>query len=144
MDKIQIIDIQENFVVAHKPPGISFHQEENQPGLFQVIQQKLNTEEIYPVHRLDKVTSGIVIFATNVKAASAFGTLFESKQIEKYYLALSSSKPSLKRKSKLKTKFSHYIHTYFKMREIVHIQGGQCGNQIGAKFWEVIRYGCGI
>jgi len=24
------------------------------------------------------------------------------------------------------------------MREIVHIQAGQCGNQIGAKFWEVI------
>ena len=24
-----------------------------------------------------------------------------------------------------------------KMREIVHIQAGQCGNQIGAKFWEV-------
>ena len=24
------------------------------------------------------------------------------------------------------------------MREIVHIQGGQCGNQIGSKFWEVI------
>jgi hypothetical protein len=23
------------------------------------------------------------------------------------------------------------------MREIVHIQAGQCGNQIGAKFWEV-------
>ena len=26
------------------------------------------------------------------------------------------------------------------MREIVHVQAGQCGNQIGAKFWEVIRY----
>jgi tubulin beta len=24
------------------------------------------------------------------------------------------------------------------MREIVHVQAGQCGNQIGAKFWEVI------
>ncbi|MQL74655.1 hypothetical protein Taro_007002 [Colocasia esculenta] len=24
------------------------------------------------------------------------------------------------------------------MREVLHIQGGQCGNQIGAKFWEVI------
>jgi len=24
------------------------------------------------------------------------------------------------------------------MREIVHIQAGQCGNQMGAKFWEVI------
>uniref|UniRef100_F6H6P0 Tubulin beta chain n=1 Tax=Vitis vinifera TaxID=29760 RepID=F6H6P0_VITVI len=24
------------------------------------------------------------------------------------------------------------------MREILHVQGGQCGNQIGAKFWEVV------
>ena len=24
------------------------------------------------------------------------------------------------------------------MREIVHIQAGQCGNQIGSKFWETI------
>ena len=31
-----------------------------------------------------------------------------------------------------------------KMREIVHIQGGQCGNQIGAKFWEVIADEHGI
>jgi len=30
------------------------------------------------------------------------------------------------------------------MREIVHIQGGQCGNQIGAKFWEVIADEHGI
>ena len=29
------------------------------------------------------------------------------------------------------------------MREIVHIQGGQCGNQIGAKFWEVRRQSIG-
>ena len=24
------------------------------------------------------------------------------------------------------------------MREILHIQGGQCGNQIGSKFWEIV------
>lgn len=30
------------------------------------------------------------------------------------------------------------------MREIVHLQGGQCGNQIGAKFWEVISDEHGI
>jgi len=30
------------------------------------------------------------------------------------------------------------------MREIVHIQGGQCGNQIGNKFWEVISDEHGI
>jgi len=26
------------------------------------------------------------------------------------------------------------------MREIVHLQAGQCGNQIGSKFWEVSVY----
>ena len=26
------------------------------------------------------------------------------------------------------------------MREIVHLQAGQCGNQIGAKFWEVRKF----
>ena len=30
------------------------------------------------------------------------------------------------------------------MREIVSIQGGQCGNQIGAKFWEVVSDEHGI
>ncbi|CAJ1451985.1 unnamed protein product, partial [Effrenium voratum] len=32
----------------------------------------------------------------------------------------------------------------YKMRELVHVQGGQCGNQIGAKFWEVIADEHGI
>ena len=30
------------------------------------------------------------------------------------------------------------------MRELVHVQGGQSGNQIGAKFWEVIADEHGI
>ncbi len=30
------------------------------------------------------------------------------------------------------------------MREIVHIQAGQCGNQVGAKFWEIVADEHGI
>lgn len=30
------------------------------------------------------------------------------------------------------------------MREIIHVQAGQCGNQIGSKFWEVISDEHGI
>ena len=33
---------------------------------------------------------------------------------------------------------------FFSMREIVHLQAGQCGNQIGAKFWEIISDEHGI
>jgi tubulin beta len=34
----------------------------------------------------------------------------------------------------------HFASTklVLKMREILHIQGGQCGNQIGTKFWEAV------
>merc|ERR1711959_484412 len=41
---------------------------------------------------------------------------------------------------------NYLFETFFNpaMREIVHIQGGQCGNQIGAKFWEVISDEHGI
>merc|ERR1711920_672238 len=35
-------------------------------------------------------------------------------------------------------------HLSSKMREIVHLQAGQCGNQIGAKFWEIISDEHGI
>uniref|UniRef100_A0A670KI94 Tubulin/FtsZ GTPase domain-containing protein n=1 Tax=Podarcis muralis TaxID=64176 RepID=A0A670KI94_PODMU len=35
-------------------------------------------------------------------------------------------------------------HRHKTMREIVHLQAGQCGNQIGAKFWEVISDEHGI
>ena len=30
------------------------------------------------------------------------------------------------------------------MREIVHVQAGQCGNQIGVKFWEIVSDEHGI
>ncbi|KAJ7961316.1 Tubulin beta chain [Quillaja saponaria] len=36
------------------------------------------------------------------------------------------------------TSEENHLPLKIKMREILHIQGGQCGNQIGAKFWEVV------
>ena len=42
-------------------------------------------------------------------------------------------------------KFKNCIsHKKSIMREIVHVQAGQCGNQIGAKFWEVMSDEHGI
>merc|ERR1711997_1103572 len=38
---------------------------------------------------------------------------------------------------------THITHNRI-MREIVHLQAGQCGNQIGAKFWEIISDEHGI
>jgi 23S rRNA pseudouridine955/2504/2580 synthase len=48
------------------------------------------------VHRLDKQTSGILILARTLKAASYFGDLFRKRLIEKKYLAIVFGKPRYK------------------------------------------------
>jgi tRNA pseudouridine65 synthase len=43
---------------------------------------------VYPVHRLDRGTSGVLVVALDPEAAAAIGKAFESGQVEKEYLAL--------------------------------------------------------
>lgn len=45
-------------------------------------------ERLWPVHRLDKGTSGILVFARDAEAARALGAAFDSGQVRKRYLAL--------------------------------------------------------
>jgi tRNA pseudouridine32 synthase/23S rRNA pseudouridine746 synthase len=97
----KIITQTDDFVVVAKSAGVNFHDEELQgSGLFSQVKKHLQKEfsvtELYPIHRLDKMTSGLVIFAKNLKSAQIFGKLFEEHQIEKYYLAISDKKPTKK------------------------------------------------
>ena len=82
------------FVVIDKPAGISFHSE-TEPGLVVRMEQQLD-QPLYPVHRLDKMTSGLVVLAKGVEVARHFQQLFENRDIEKYYLAISTHKPKKK------------------------------------------------
>ncbi|MGC9386684.1 MAG: pseudouridine synthase, partial [Hydrogenovibrio sp.] len=68
------------------------------PGLAVLLQQQYEYgwPELYPVHRLDKMTSGLVIFALTRQAAQRFQKLFATRQVAKYYLAISTDKPKKK------------------------------------------------
>ncbi len=61
-----------------------------------MVKQALGVELLYPVHRLDKMTSGLVIFALNKKTAQAFQVMFEMHLVQKFYLAISDKKPKKK------------------------------------------------
>ena len=94
----KIITQTDDFIVVSKSANVNFHDEgEHGTGLFSLVKQHLQdnstNKELYPVHRLDKMTSGLVLFAKNSHSASVFGELFKSHQIEKYYLAISDQKP---------------------------------------------------
>lgn len=100
-----------DFIVVEKPAGLNFHDEGDiGAGLHSLVKKQLQNQlqsnvqsveqnrelELYPVHRLDKMTSGLVIFAKTLACAQVFGQLFNDHKIEKYYLAISDKKPSKK------------------------------------------------
>ena len=91
-----MIIVHENpsFIVALKPAGENFHSEEEAGFVVQVSEQL--GLPLFPVHRLDKMTSGLVILAKNSETAAQFGKMFENREIEKYYLAISMRKPKKK------------------------------------------------
>lgn len=83
-----------DFVVLDKAAGISFHSEDG-AGLVVQAAAELGYP-LYSVHRLDKVTSGLILLAKSSAAAAALSELFATQQIQKYYLALSTGKVAKK------------------------------------------------
>ncbi len=85
-----------DFVIIDKHPGVSVHKDDNETAFVSDVAIKLGKEKLYLVHRLDKKTSGLLILACSSEAAAGLSALFVSKDIEKYYLALSAKKPKKK------------------------------------------------
>ena len=85
----------DQYVVVDKKPNISFHCENELTGLCQLVSNHIGVP-LFPVHRLDKPTSGILIFAKTPEFACYLSTQFKARQVQKYYLAISCSKPQKK------------------------------------------------
>ena len=85
-----IIYEDENLVIINKPRGLLLQQDGDPShlSLDNLVSKYLNKVAM-PVHRLDKDTSGLCIFAKNNKAADEMGKIFnDHSQIEKHYLTL--------------------------------------------------------
>jgi len=96
----KIISQEDDFIIIDKSANINFHDEGDLgQGLFSQIKAELaldNTQSLFPVHRLDKMTSGLLIFAKTLSCAQAFQKMFSEHKIEKFYLAISDKKPTKK------------------------------------------------
>lgn len=96
MKPFTIVDEQKDFIIINKAAGVSFHDENGETGLHNLVKQYIKQAELYPVHRLDKMTSGLLIFAKNKLTAQMFQQRFERKEVTKFYLAISDKKPKKK------------------------------------------------
>lgn len=89
MKGFSIIFENDDFVAANKEPGmltIPDRHDETQLSLYKVLNQKYG--KIFIVHRLDRDTSGLILFAKNEAAHKYFSQLFEQRNIEKKYLGI--------------------------------------------------------
>jgi tRNA pseudouridine65 synthase len=81
----------ETLVAIHKPPGLLVHKTGLDAGETRFAVQMLRDQlgqKVWPVHRLDKGTSGVLLFALSSEAASALSQQFENAQVSKTYQAL--------------------------------------------------------
>ena len=83
------------FTIVNKLEPASFHCEDGQTGFFEAVKRELGGE-CYPVHRLDIMTTGLVVVARTQDAARELGDLFANRQVNKCYLAISNQKPKKK------------------------------------------------
>lgn len=93
---MEVIFQNSDFVIFNKPSGLNFHSEDDEAGFVVLASRQLNIPQLYSVHRLDKMTSGLIILAKSSKIANSFTKLFEKKEIQKFYLAISLRKPKKK------------------------------------------------
>src|SRR4051794_19729285 len=78
----------DDFIVLNKPSGLlSIPDREGKDISLKKILQN-NYGGIFTVHRLDKDTSGLIVFAKNEEAHKHLSQQFENRQTEKIYLGL--------------------------------------------------------
>ena len=88
---LEILYQDEVLVVVNKPAGMLVHRSWLDRHETQFVMQTLRDQIgqlVYPIHRLDRPTSGVLLFALNSEIANLLCLQFEQKQIEKQYLAV--------------------------------------------------------
>lgn len=83
---------QDEFLVAvNKPAGMLVHRSWLDPHETQFVMQTLRDQigqHVFPIHRLDRPTSGVLLFALSSEIANLMCEQFEQKCVQKSYLAV--------------------------------------------------------
>lgn len=85
-----------DFLIINKHPNVSVHKDDGDTMLLQEVGKVSGDGQLYLVHRLDKMTSGILLLARHQAAASELSKNFAVREVEKFYLAIGSKKPKKK------------------------------------------------
>lgn len=86
--KFEVLFENEQFLAIVKPSGMLSVPDriQSEPSLKDFLKEQY--PEIYTVHRLDRATSGLIVFAKDPVTHKMLSGLFESRKVEKYYVGI--------------------------------------------------------
>lgn len=85
-----IVEQDDDVVVLNKPGDIVCHPSKNGPwsSLVGACREHLALPRVHMIYRLDRETSGVMVFAKNSRAAGRLQTAVEGRRVRKHYLAI--------------------------------------------------------
>lgn len=91
-----VIHRDDHVLVLCKPSGMLVHRGWGRDSevLVDWARRITGCSTVRPIHRIDRGTSGLVLFALDVEAARALNELFDRREVEKRYLALVRGRPA--------------------------------------------------
>lgn len=88
---MEIIYESEHLIAINKPHGLLVHRTNIAADAHEFALQKVRNHigtRVYPVHRLDRKTSGVLLFAKSQESNSYYQSLFRNGQVDKGYIAI--------------------------------------------------------
>ena len=106
------LDINADLLFVEKPYGVATHSpgRDEEEGLVEYLSRKLK-RNLWVVHRLDKGTSGIQVFAQSKEAAGELSALFEQGDVSKQYLLITKNRCDL-RSFEVSSHITKHGHTF--------------------------------
>jgi tRNA pseudouridine32 synthase/23S rRNA pseudouridine746 synthase len=95
--EIPILFESDRLLVVNKPSGIPHHDDDDQHQGMVTRLRLAHNQRLYGVHRLDRVTSGILLLAKDAAMAAELSKAFREGAVSKYYVGISGKKPSKKK-----------------------------------------------
>ncbi len=87
----------ENIAVIIKPARLISEDGAEGESVMPLIRKELGCTEVYPVHRLDRGVSGVMVYALNKKSAAALSLAVQNGDMKKTYLAIVNGIPAEKK-----------------------------------------------
>lgn len=87
--RIKVLFDSPNLIVVYKPASMPVHPSGAyyKNSMLYILQHEMHLWPLHLIHRLDRVTSGIILLAKNSKSASEATKLFQTDTMQKYYVA---------------------------------------------------------